>query len=132
MRERVFLPPKLLPMGCEQQTKGATMFALKLTGCAAAAAIASFISISATQAAMSPIKHYGETPPGPHVDCAVGFHIGPAGACVIGTDDGAAPPPPDRPVVIERRATDEGCQTRSVKKENSLGDSETHTQTNCD
>jgi hypothetical protein len=109
------------------------MFALKFAGCAAAAAIASVISIGATHAAMSPIKHYGETPPVHHVDCAVGFHIGPAGGCVIGTDDAVAPPPPpDRPVVIERRATDEGCQTRSVKRENSFGDSETHTQTDCD
>jgi hypothetical protein len=115
------------------------MFILKLTGCAAAAAFASFISINAAQAAMSPITHYGKTPPVHHVDCAVGFHIGPLGTCIMGADD-VAPPPPGPPAVvidgpapapIEGRAADEGCETRSVKRQNSFGDSETRTVTNC-
>ena len=37
--------------------------------------------------------------------CAVGLLIGPAGGCILGTDEHHD----DR--VIEHRATDEGCQT---------------------
>jgi hypothetical protein len=69
-----------------------------------------------------------------HVDCAIGAHIGPLGACIFG-DSGDAPPP----AVIERRAADApvvvepngGCTTTSVKRTNSVGDSETKTKTNC-
>jgi hypothetical protein len=78
-----------------------------------------------------------------HVDCAVGAHLGPLGACIIGTDD----PPPAAPVVIEQRAADvpapdvttqktttldaNGCQTKSVTQSDSVGNSETKTKTNC-
>jgi len=101
--------------------------------CAAASALAAFISVGPTQAAMSP-AHYGQDANPTdlhHADCAVGFHIGPAGACVIGTDN-PPPPPPDRRVIIEHRSVDEGCQTKSVKREDAAGNSETRTKTNCD
>jgi hypothetical protein len=45
-----------------------------------------------------------------HVDCAVGFHLGPVGTCVIGTDD------PAPPAVIERRDDNVGCETKSVRR----------------
>jgi hypothetical protein len=105
------------------------MFVQKITSCAAAAAIAAFMSVGGVQAAMSPAVHYG-TPNVHHVDCAVGFHLGPLGTCVIGTDDG--PPPPDAPPrVIEHRSVDEGCQTKSINRTDSDGNSETKTKTNC-
>jgi hypothetical protein len=107
----------------------------KTTGCAAAAAIAAFMSIGSTQAAMFPTIHDG-APNIHHVDCAVGFHVGPVGTCVLGVD---RPPPPrdDAPVVIEHRAVDEsvpvdgGCETKSVNRTDSAGNSETRTKTNC-
>jgi hypothetical protein len=98
----------------------------KLTGCAAAAAIAAFMTIGPAQASMYPAVHYGNSNVH-HVDCAVGFHIGPLGTCVLGDD--RPPPPPDR--VIERRSVDEGCQTKSVKREDAEGNSETRTRTDC-
>jgi hypothetical protein len=67
-----------------------------------------------------------------HVDCAVGAHLGPLGACVLGTDDTPAPAPP---TIVEHRAADvplrEGCQTKSVTHTDGMGDSETKTKTNC-
>jgi hypothetical protein len=106
------------------------MFVPKFTACAAVAAIASIISINGTQAAMSPIRNYGERPPIHHVDCAVGFHIGPAGACIIGTDD---PAPPPAAVVVDGPApvANEGCSTRTVNRTDAAGNSETKTTTNC-
>jgi hypothetical protein len=98
---------------------------LKLTGCAAAAAIAALLSVGPSQAAMTPTTNYGDPPPVHHVDCAVGFHIGPAGACVLGTEE-------RHDDLIEHRSVDEGCQTKTVHKENGMGDSETRTKTNCD
>ncbi len=98
-----------------------------ITSCAAAAGIAAFLSAGAAQAAMSPSVHYA-SPRVQLADCAVGFHIGPLGTCVIGTDAAPNGPPP---AVIERRATDEGCATRSVKRTDAAGNSETHTATNC-
>jgi hypothetical protein len=111
------------------------MFVQKLMGCTAAAAVAAFISIGGAQAAIYPAVHYGNqgsqhTPDIHHVDCAVGFHIGPAGACVLGTDD--PPPPAEHREIIERRSVDEGCQTKSVHREDSMGNSETKTKSNCD
>ncbi|HLH48793.1 MAG TPA: hypothetical protein VKV96_05590 [Roseiarcus sp.] len=67
-----------------------------------------------------------------HIDCAVGFHIGPLGTCVIGDDSGPPPPPPPDRVIIEHRSADEGCETKSVKREDAAGNSETRTKTNCD
>lgn len=113
------------------------MLVFKITGCVAAAAIASFISIGATRAAMAPIVHQS----GPiyqNVDCAVGFHIGLIGGCVIATDnEGPSAPPPavivdgPAPVAIERRAVDDGCQTQTVNRTDAAGNSETTTITNC-
>jgi hypothetical protein len=108
------------------------MFVKRITGCAAAATIAAFLPIGSAQAAMSPVIHFG-TPNVHHVDCAVGFHIGPVGTCVVGTDDRSPPrdTPPDR--VIEHRSVDEGgCQTKSVNRTDAEGNSETRTKTNCD
>ena len=109
------------------------MFVQKIAGCSAAAVIASLMTLGSAQAAMYPFAAYGDqnvhhVPDVHPVDCAVGFHIGPAGGCVLGTDN--PPPPADR--VIEHRSVDEGCQTKSVKREDADGNSETHTKTNCD
>ena len=92
-----------------------------ITSGAAAFAVATLLSLSPVQAAMSPSIQNGDASV-QRVDCAVGFHLGPAGACIIGTDD--------RPVV-EHRATDEGCQTKSVTRSDDTG-SVTKTKTNCD
>jgi hypothetical protein len=59
-----------------------------------------------------------------HVDCAAGFHVGPVGTCVIGTDE-----PHDR--VMERRDDHAGCDTKSVTRQDEAGNSETKTKTNC-
>jgi hypothetical protein len=45
---------------------------------------------------------------------------------VIGTDN-----PPPR-VVEHREGVDQGCETKSVKRTDSSGNSETRTATNCD
>jgi len=45
-----------------------------------------------------------------HVDCAVGFHLGPVGTRVIGTDD------PAPPAVVERRDDHIVCETKSVRR----------------
>jgi hypothetical protein len=108
------------------------MFVQKVTGFAAAAAVAAFMSAGPTQASMYPATHYG-APNVHHVDCAVGFHIGPLGTCVVGVDDRPPPrePPPDR--IIEHRSVDEGgCETKSVHRTDAVGNSETRTKTNCD
>lgn len=106
------------------------MVVQKITGCAAAAAIAAFMSIGYAQAAMSPAAHYGASNV-QRVDCAVGFHLGPLGTCVVGVDN-PPPPPPDRPVVVERRdPADQGCETKSINRTDSAGNSETRTKTNC-
>ena len=59
-----------------------------------------------------------------HVDCAAGFHVGPVGTCVIGTDE-----PHDK--VMERRDDHVGCDTKSVTRQDEAGNSETKTKTNC-
>jgi hypothetical protein len=94
------------------------------------AASAMLASVGATQATMLPVSHYA-APYVQHVDCAIGAHIGPLGACIIGHDD-------NPPVVVERRVIDspdpqaaDGCSTKSVTRTNGNGDSETHTNTNC-
>jgi hypothetical protein len=105
------------------------MVVQKIAACGAAAAIAAFLSAGSAQAAMSPVVHYG-VPQVQLADCAVGFHVGPLGTCVIGTDEPRdAPPPP----VVEHRSVDEGgCETRSVNRTDSEGNSETRTKTNCE
>lgn len=63
------------------------------------------------------------TPYVQQVDCAVGLHIGPAGGCILGNDE-------PRHEGVEHR-DDGGCDTKSVRKEDSMGNSETKTKTNC-
>jgi hypothetical protein len=94
-----------------------------ITRGSAAVAIATLLSFTPAQAAMSPALHT-EDASVQRVDCAVGFHIGPAGACVIGTEE-------RHDTVIERRAADEGCRTKSVTRSDDTG-TETRTKTNCD
>jgi hypothetical protein len=96
----------------------------KLVGCSAVVALgAMFASIVPTQATMYHTQY--STPIIQHVDCAVGFHLGPVGTCVIGTDD------PAPPAVIERRDDNVGCETKSVTKQDASGNSVTKTKTNC-
>jgi len=87
-------------------------------------------SVAATQATMLPVSRYA-TPDVQPVDCAIGAHIGPLGACIIGHDD-------NPPVVVEHRVIDSpdpqaanGCSTKSVTRTDASGDSETRTKTNC-
>jgi hypothetical protein len=104
---------------------------LKIAGCGASAALASLISIGSTQAAMAPAAHVG-SPNVHYVDCAVGLHIGPAGACILGVDND---PPPPRAVVVDPApavvAPNDGCETQSVNRTDAAGNSETKTKTNC-
>jgi hypothetical protein len=108
---------------------------LKIAGCGASAALASLISIGSTQAAMAPAVNTG-SPKVHFVDCAVGFHIGPAGACILGVDNDPPPPPPRAvvvdppPVVVEH--SEGGCVTKSVNRTDAEGNSETKTKSNCD
>jgi hypothetical protein len=91
-------------------------------------------SMFATAAPLTAIPAAQQTTPYvQRVDCAVGAHIGPLGACVLGTDDTPAPAPP---TIVEHRAADvpaapDGCQTKSVTHTDGMGDSETKTKTNC-
>jgi len=91
------------------------------------------ISASAMQAAMLPTA-MKSSPTIQHIDCAVGAHLGPLGACILGSDSA---PPPDAPVVVEHRAADvpvapaEGCSTTSINRTDSNGNSETKTRSNC-
>ncbi len=87
--------------------------------------VSAIMSFGAAHAAMAPAV-FQNSPKVLQVDCAAGFHLGPIGTCIIGTDDRAAPPP-----VVEHRATDEGCETKSVKRTDEAGNSETRTATNC-
>ena len=87
-------------------------------------------SVAPTQATMFPAPRYA-TPDVQYVDCAIGAHIGPLGACILGHDD-------NPPVVVERRVIDapdpqsaDGCSTKSVVRTDGNGDSETHVGTNC-
>ena len=95
----------------------------KFVGCSAAAvAGAMFASIVPTQATMYPAAHFA-TPNVQHVDCAAGLHIGPVGGCILGNDE-------PRHEGVEHR-DDGGCETKTIKKEDSMGNSETKTKTNC-
>ena len=96
----------------------------KLAGCSAIVAVgAMFASVAPTQATMYHSTDFS-TPYVQRVDCAVGFHLGPVGTCVIGTDD-------PRPAVVERRDNDAGCETKTVTKQDADGNSVTRTKTNC-
>jgi hypothetical protein len=105
----------------------------QLIGCSAAALVgpgALLASVATTQATMLPISR-NAAPDVQLVDCAIGAHIGPLGACIIGHDD-------NPPVVVEHRVIDardpqgvDGCSTKSVTRTDGSGDTETHTKTNC-
>ena len=98
----------------------------KLVGRSAAAVVvvgAMFASIAPTRATMYRIPQYS-TPYIQHVDCAVGFHLGPLGTCVIGGDDPG-------PAVVERHDDNVGCETKAVTKQDAAGNSVTKTKTNC-
>jgi hypothetical protein len=77
------------------------------------------------------------------VGCAVGAHLGPLGACIIGTEDPA-------PVVVEHRAADvplppvrdesttrtmtqdsNGCATKTIEQNDGMGNSAAKSQSNC-
>jgi hypothetical protein len=95
-----------------------------VTTCCAALAVA-FLCAGQASAAMAPaVPSVASSLQ--KVDCAVGFKLGPAGACIIGTPD-----PVEHDRVIERRSSDEGCETRSVKRTDTDGTSETRTTSNC-
>jgi hypothetical protein len=101
----------------------------KIITSSALAAMSLIMTGGATYAAMAPT-----IPDDPakivRVDCAAGVHLGPSGTCILGTDDRAPPPPP--PAVVERPAVDPGCTTRTEKRTNGEGDSQTRSVTNCD
>jgi len=106
-----------------------------VVGYGAAVGLASLLSFGSAQAAMAPAVSAGN-PNIQYADCAVGFHIGPAGACILGADNDPPPPPPHAvvvdppPVVVQ--PNDGGCVTKSVKRTDSEGNSETKTKSNCD
>ena len=105
----------------------------QLIGCSTAALVgagAMLASVATTQATMLPVSRYA-TPDVQYVDCAIGAHIGPLGACILAHDD-------NRPVGVQRRIIDapdpqsaDGCSTKSVVRTDGNGDSETHVGTNC-
>jgi hypothetical protein len=107
------------------------MSSRQITGISLAAlfgAGAILVSTAAAEAAMSPPATDATT--NIHrVDCAVGAHLGPLGACVLGE------PEHDNGVVIEHRSVDEprdGCRTKTVKKTDEMGNSMTKSRTDCD
>jgi hypothetical protein len=98
----------------------------KFAGCSAAAVVAAgamFASVVPTQATMYPAAHFATTYV-QHVDCALGMHIGPLGGCILGTDE-------PRHDDVDHRDDSGGCQTKSVTRQDSNGNSETKTKTNC-
>jgi hypothetical protein len=97
----------------------------KLLSCISAATVAAFMAVAPASAAMSPVVPYNASDV-QQVDCAVGFQLGPAGACILGTPDHV-----EHDRVIENRTSDEGCETKSVKRTDATGNSETRTATNC-
>ena len=51
---------------------------------------------------------------------------------IIHRDGDTAPPPVSSSSTVEHRTSSDGCATKSVHSENSVGDSKTVTKTNCD
>jgi hypothetical protein len=84
-----------------------------------------FASVVSGQAAMAPLAPHAAT--NIHkADCAVGLHIGPAGGCILGTDDG------DHKVIEHRSADDpDGCTTKTIQRTDDMGNSETKSKSNC-
>lgn len=127
--ERITLP---FPSMVDAHSEGMIMSLRQLIGRSAAALVgtgALLASVATSQAAMLPVSHLA-TPYVQYVDCAIGAHVGPLGACIIGSDDSP-------PVVVEHRVdapnsqSSDGCSTKSVTKTDGTGDTETHTKTNC-
>jgi hypothetical protein len=100
------------------------MLVQTLSGCAATAALTALLSLTPAQAAMLPMSHF-DLPGVQKVDCAAGFHIGPIGTCIIGTEEEHHDQVVEHPV-------DGGCQTKSVQRSDAMGNSETRTKTDCD
>jgi len=93
-------------------------------------AAAALAPAASAQASMTPVPHFAASNVH-NVDCAVGAHIGPLGGCILGNDH-------DDTVVIERRSADApdsrddgGCTTKTVKRTDGAGNSETRTKTDC-
>jgi hypothetical protein len=106
------------------RTKGNVMTLQKLAGCSAIVAIsAMFASVAPTQATMYHTTDFS-TPYVQRVDCAVGFHLGPVGTCVVGADE-------PRAAVVEHRDDNAGCEKKTITKQDSDGNSMTKTKTNC-
>jgi hypothetical protein len=87
--------------------------------------------------AIMPVTSVDAAPYIQQVDCAVGAHIGPLGACILGSD-----PQPTvvetrpAPVVVEHPPADpqpptNGCSSTSVNRTDAVGNSETKTRTEC-
>lgn len=100
------------------------MLVQTLTGCAATAALTAFIALTPAQAAMVAMPRF-DTPRVQKVDCAAGFHIGPIGTCIIGTEE-------DHHDQVVQHPMDGGCQTKSVQRSDAMGNTETRTKTDCD
>jgi len=90
----------------------------------AAIATAGVLFSGSSQAAMSQAFSY-KTADVQRVDCEVGFHVGPVGTCIESEEE-------HNEKIIEKRATDDGCKTKSVTRSDDMGNSETRTKTNCD
>jgi len=107
------------------------MFSRQITGVSLAALVgagAILVSASAANAAMSPSVTQA-TSSVHRVDCAVGAHLGPLGACIFGEPDH------DRGVVIEHRSAAErrgDCRTRTVEETDGMGNTRTRSKTICD
>jgi hypothetical protein len=108
------------------------MILRQLIGGLAAAIVGAGMILASAQAAMLPVPHYA-TPSVHQIDCAVGAHLGPLGACIGGSDDNHRAPD-----MVEHRSADVpdhrdagGCATKSVTRTGDQGGSETKTKTNC-
>ena len=66
------------------------------------------------------------------VDCAVGAHIGPLGACIFGDDHPRTVVATPAPAVVpDDAAPGDGCASKSVNRTDAAGNSETRTVTRC-
>ena len=106
------------------------MYSRLITGIPLAALVgagAIVLSATAAGAAMSPAT-FDASSSVHRVDCAVGAHLGPLGACVFGE-------PEHHDVIIEHRSADvpvERCRHKTVRRSDDMGNSETTSKTECD
>ena len=84
------------------------MFVLKVTSCAAAAAMAAVISVGSTKAAVYPTAHFD----------------------TLSTQTDGRAEHQDK--VVGPRVADEDCKSKTVTKENREGDTKSKTTTKCD